>query len=104
MTVNKQSWEKITIVTAGNGQYALKSAAHGNRYLRVPGAGAYKTINTQTYIGSWEKFIILPTDSGKVVFKSAKWGNYLRANKGNNVRLDTQTYIAAWEKYTLIPV
>ena len=103
MTVNQASWEKITIVPLGNEQYALKSAAHGNRYLRVPGRGSYRTINTQTYVGGWEKFYITRLSNGKVVFKSVQWGNYLRANKGNNVRLDTQTYIGGWEQFTLVP-
>jgi len=104
LTTNKRSWEKITIKNLGNDQFALKSAKHGERYLRVPGQGRYRTIDTQTYVGGWERFYMNRLSNGQVTFKSVQWGNYLRANSGNNARLDTQTYVAGWEKFTLIPV
>jgi hypothetical protein len=103
MTVNKLSWERITIVPLGNDQYALKSAAHRrSRYLRVPGGGRYRTINTQTYVGAWEKFYITRLSNGQVVFKSVQWKNYLRASRGNNRPLNTQTSVGGWERFTLV--
>ena len=104
MSVDNESWEKITIVPLGNEQYALKSA-YSERYLYIPREGAYQTVKSIYTIGALNvPFNIIPVENGKVVFKSAMWGNYLRANFGNNVRLDSQTSIDEWEKFTLIPV
>jgi hypothetical protein len=72
MTINKDSWERITIKPVCNNQYALKSAFNGERYVKV-----------------------------KVAFKSAGWGSYLQAHQGNDAKVFTQTYIWSWEEYYL---
>jgi len=104
LTTNRASWEKITIKPLDNNQVALKSAAHGERYLRVPGKGASKTIDTQTFVGEYERFYMNRLSDGQVTFKSAQWGNYLRANSGNDAKLDTQRFVGSWEKFSLIAV
>jgi len=104
MTTNKLSWEKITIKAVGNNQYALKSAEHGERYLKVNGSGANKMVDTQTFVGTWERFYIENKGNGKVAFKSALWGNWLRAHPGNPAKMDTQTGAWSWEQFDLIPV
>ena len=102
VTTNKLSWEKITIKPVGNNQYALKSAAHGERYLKVNGSGASKTVDTQTFVGSWERFYVEKKSNGKYAFKSVPWGNWLRAHPGNPGKLDTQTGAWSWEQFNLI--
>jgi hypothetical protein len=86
----------------GNDQYALKSVAHGNRYLKVNGSGASKLVDTQTFVGSWERFYVEKKSNGKYAFKSVPWGNWLRAHPGNPGKLDTQTGAWSWEQFNLI--
>jgi len=107
---HKKSHEKITLRPICDlkdcDRYAIQSATHGERYLRVPGKGSGRTINTQTYVDDNEEFEIIrdPSDPMKVSFKSVRFGNFLRANKGKNAELDTATHMRSHEIFTLIPV
>lgn len=85
-------------------RYAIQSATHGERYLRVSGSGSGRTVNTQTFVGENEEFEIIRNANVpmKVSFKSVRFGNFLRA--GTNGKLDTATEMNSYETFTLIPV
>jgi len=88
--------------------YALKSATHGERYVRDPGKGAGQTVNAQTYVGDGEIFIMNTLSNGKVEFHNRKWHTFLHANEKDKSKLDTinkgATTRDEYTEFTLIPV
>lgn len=104
---HNKSYERITLRSMCRylncDIYAIKSATHGERYLRVPGTGGGRTVGVQTYVGAYEMFYMETQSNGKVVFKSREHNNYLHANKDKK-KLDTSSVADAYAQFTLVPV
>jgi len=107
---HKKSYEKITLRPICDlkdcDSYAIQSATHGERYLHVSGSGSIKTKTHVNNLEYGEQFEIIRNANVpmKVSFKSVRSGNFLRANKGNNAKLDTSSEMRSYEIFTLIPV
>jgi len=105
---HNKSYERITIRSTCHfldcDRIAIKSATHGERYLRVSGTGGGRTVGAQTYMGDYEMFYMETRSNGKVAFKSFKHDNYLHANKDKK-KLDTSSGANANDSlFTLVPV
>jgi len=106
---HKKSYERITLRSLCDYKnnykcdfYAIKSATHGERYLRVPGAGTGQTIGAQTYVGDNEIFVMETHRNGKVRFWSKKYLYCLRAVP-IEAKLETDSK-DKYSEFTLIPV
>jgi len=96
-TLTGRKWaagEKFTIVDAGDGKIAIKSARDG-KYCADEG----NTIKcNRDAIGGWEKFTIVDAGDGKIAIKSDRDGKYC-ADDGNTIKCNRDA-IGGWEKFT----
>jgi hypothetical protein len=102
MTRNQLSWEKIQVKELGGNRYALKSNAHGEKYLRISASGKGRSVIVQTFVGSQEQFYIDSLGSGRFAIRSVVFGNYMRGRSGENGNVVTQTFIGSEEQFQFI--
>ncbi|CAE7256573.1 unnamed protein product [Symbiodinium sp. CCMP2592] len=75
------SWERFTVVDAGNGQVAFHNAVHG-RFLQMKGEtiGGSKPYRISD-LGSdwtWDRFTVVPSDHGQFVFHNTFHNRMIR--------------------------
>jgi hypothetical protein len=104
MTNDRGSYEQIEVKHLGSSKYSIKSKAHDNMFLRIPGSGANVSAITQTGVGSQEQFYIEKQDRNKYAIKSVKFGNYLRGLKNEGGDVITQTIVGSEEQFDFVPV
>jgi hypothetical protein len=94
--------ETFTIVDAGGGTVALKSARTG-RYVCADQAGAAPLVADRTAIGDWEKFTQVRNADGSAGFRSTANGLFVCAdNAGAGALIANRTAIGPWESFDLV--
>jgi hypothetical protein len=93
--------ETFTIVPAGTGTVAIKSAQTG-LYVCAENAGADPLIANRPSIGTWETFTQVQNPDGTVSFRSAANNKYVCAdNAGASPLIANRTTIGPWESFDL---
>jgi len=94
-----KSWEKFTVVNAGEGKIALKGGKDG-KYCADEGAKGVKC--NRPHLKSWEKFTVAYAGGGKIALKGGKHGKYC-ADEGNKINCN-RPHLKSWEEFTVTVV
>jgi hypothetical protein len=93
--------EKYTVVDAGAGLVALKSATTG-KYVCAENAGAAPLVADRDTIGGWESFTQVHNPDGSTSFRSNANGLYVCAdNAGASPLIANRTAAGLWESFDL---
>jgi len=94
--------ETFTIVDAGGGAVALRSARTG-KYVCADQAGAAPLVADRDAIGTWETFTQVRNPDGSAAFRSAANGRYVCADDaGAGPLIANRTAIGPWESFDLV--
>ncbi|MEV4347016.1 lectin [Actinoplanes sp. NPDC049596] len=94
--------EKFTIVDAGSGSVALRSATTG-KYVCAENAGGSPLVADRDAIGSWEKFVRVGNADGSISLRCAANGKYVCAeDAGAGSLVANRTAIGLWESFDLV--
>lgn len=74
------SWERFTVVDAGNGQVALHSAKW-NRFVLINKGDALAGNPTTELSGSWGRFAVVPAGNGQIALHSPAHNRFLRMTR-----------------------
>ena len=106
------TWERFTVVDAGNGQVAFHNSIH-NRYLKMNGDRMLVSPPQapDTLPSNWgsERFTVIPAGDGKFVFHNSGHNRMIRMT-GDKV--DASSHMNpqdlpggwAWERFQIVPV
>jgi len=107
---NNWSWERFTVVDAGNGQVALHSSQF-NKFIRMNqhkdmDASSSKGVNDLPSNWAWERFTVVDGGNGEVALHNSAHNRYIRMPGAGN--MDASNHMASdalpdgwsWERFT----